>query len=76
MNVIDPRLRKSVAHVDTAQQLWENFKKRYDVPSPPRIHKLKAEIASCKQDKQDVVDFFSKLTPLKYHHASATRQQR
>jgi len=40
------------------------FKKRYDVPNIPRIHKLKAEIASCKQNKQAVVDLFSRLMGL------------
>jgi len=28
------------------------------VPNMPRMHKLETEIASCKQNKQDVVDFF------------------
>jgi len=60
MNVIDSR--KSVAYVDIAQKLWENFKKSYVVPNIYRIHKLKAKITSCKQNKQDAVYFFSRLT--------------
>ena len=51
MNVIDPRIHTCVAYVDTTQHLWENIKKRYDVPNIPRVHKLKAEIASYKQNK-------------------------
>ena len=54
MNVIDPKLHKSVAYVDSAQKLWENIKKRYAVANIPKIHKLKAEIASCKQNSQEV----------------------
>ena len=42
MNVIDPRLRKSVAYGATTKQLWENIKKRYDAPNIPRIPKLKS----------------------------------
>ena len=49
MNVIEPKLHKSVAYVDSAQKLWENIKKRHAVANIPKIHKLKAEIASCKQ---------------------------
>ena len=64
MNVIDPRLHSSLAYVDTAQKLWENIKKRYSVPNVPRIHHLKAEIASCKQGNQELVEFFSKLMSL------------
>ena len=63
MSVIDLRLHKSVSYVDTAQQLWDNIKKRYDVLNIPRVHKLQTEIASCKQNK-DVVDFFARLIGL------------
>ena len=34
------------------------------VPNIPTIHRLKTKIASCKQNKQDVVDFLSKLMGL------------
>jgi len=30
----------------------------------PKIHTLKPEIASCKQNKQDIADFFSRLAGL------------
>ena len=61
MNVMDPRLHKSVVYVETASELWKNIKKQYAVPHTPRIHRLKTEIASCKQNKQYVVNFLSKL---------------
>ena len=64
MNVIEPRLHKSVVYADTTFKLWENIKKWYAVPNIPRIYRLKTEIASCKQNRQDVVDFFSKLMGL------------
>jgi len=63
MNVIDPKLHPSMACVDTAQKMWENIWKRYSIPNIPRIHQLKAAIASCKQG-QEVVDFFSQLMSL------------
>ena len=64
MNVIDPKLHASVAYAHSAYAIWENIRKRYSVPNIPRIHKLKAEIASCKQGNMDVVEFFSKLMSL------------
>ena len=64
MNIIDPKLHKSVAYVNSAQSLWENIRKRYAVANIPKIHTLKAEIASCKQNKQEVVEFFSRLMGL------------
>ena len=50
MNVIEPKLHKSVAYVDSAQKLWKNFKKRYAIANILKIHKLKVEIASYKQN--------------------------
>jgi len=50
MNVIEPKLHKSVAYINSAQKLWKTIKKRYVVPNIPKIHKLKAEIASSKQN--------------------------
>ena len=38
MNVIDPKLHKSVAYVDSAHKLWENIKKRYAVANIPNIN--------------------------------------
>jgi len=61
MNVIDPKLHKSATYVDFAQKLWENIQKPYAIPNLPKIHKLKAEIVSCKPNKQDIADFFSRL---------------
>jgi len=64
MNVIEPKLHISVAYVDSAQNLWKNIKKRYVVANIQKIHRLKAEIASCKQGRQEVIEFFSKLMGL------------
>jgi len=64
LNVLDPKLHASIAYVDSAHITWENIHKQYLVPNAPRIHQLKAEIASSKQGNMDVVDFFSKLMGL------------
>jgi len=64
MNAIDPKLHASVAYANFAHEMWENIRKRYLVPNRPRIHKLKAEIASCKQGSVEVVEFLSKLISL------------
>ena len=61
MNVIEPRLHKGVAYVDSAQKLWENIKKGYPVANVPKIHKLKVEIASHQQNGHQVIEFFPSL---------------
>ena len=64
INLINPKLHKSVAYVDFTQKLWENIQKRYAVPKIPKIDKLKVEIALCKQDKEAVVQFFPRCRGL------------
>ena len=39
INVIDRRLHKSAANIDSAEELWENIQKRYAVPNIPKIHR-------------------------------------
>jgi len=64
LNVIDPKLRTSVAYADTAKTMWETLKKRYAIASAPKIHQLKANIANCKQGGLSIVEFYSKITDL------------
>ena len=60
MIVIDLKLHASFAYVKSTQALWENIHKRYSMLNVPKIHQLKAQIASCKQNNQEVVKFFNK----------------
>ena len=64
LNVIDPKLRTSVAYVDTAALMWTHLKKRYSVSNAPKIHQLKTKLAESKQGGSEVVEFFSKLMGL------------
>ena len=64
LNVIDPKLRTSVAYVDTAPLMWTHLKKRYLVSNAPKIHQFKTKLAECKQGGSEVVEFFSKLMGL------------
>jgi len=60
LNVIEPRRHASTDYADLAPAIWESIQKRYSVPNMPKVHQLKAKIASCKQGNLKVVDFFNK----------------
>ena len=64
LNVVDPKLRMSIAYSDTAKTMWDDMKKRYAMANTPKIHQLKANIADCKQGDLNVGDFYSKLMNL------------
>jgi len=48
VNVIEPKLRMSVAYSDRAKLMWEDMKKRYALANTPKIHQFKAHISNCK----------------------------
>ena len=64
LNVIDPKLRMTVAYCDTAKGMWDDLRKRYGMANTPKIHQLKTDIANCKQGDMEIGEFYSKLVNL------------
>ena len=64
LNVVERKLRPSIAYAETAKTMWEDLKKRYGVASAPKIYQLKASISECRQGAISVVEFYSKLRGL------------
>jgi len=64
LNVIELKLRSSIAYVGAAKLMWSNLRRRYAVASAPKIHQLKASLAYCKQGGMNVVEFYSKVMSL------------
>ena len=46
---LDPKHHASIADANLTEAIWENIQKRYAVPNVHKIHRLEAEITSCKQ---------------------------
>ena len=61
---IEPKVKSTVTYITDAHQLWENLKQRFSVGNTVRVHQIKAQLASCKQDDQSVLDYFGKLSTL------------
>ena len=59
---ISPVLRSTVPFSPDACMMWSELKKRFSVGSAVRVHQLKAELASCKQDGSSVMDYFGRLS--------------
>jgi len=64
LNVINPKLKMTIAYCDTAKSMWDDLRKRYGMANAPKIHQLKANIEHCKQRDMDVGEFYSKLINL------------
>ncbi|XP_018479287.1 uncharacterized protein LOC108850218 [Raphanus sativus] len=61
---IEPRVRSTVTLVQDSHKLWENLRKRFSVGNKVRVHHLKEQLASCRQDGQPVIEFFGRLSKL------------
>lgn len=61
---IEPKVRSTVTYITDAYQLWEDLKQRFSVGNTVRVHQIKAQLASCRQDGQSILDYFGKLSTL------------
>jgi len=61
LNVIDLKIRPSIAYANRAKVMWDDLKKRYGVSHIPKIHDLKSKVANCKQGSMSMVEYYAKL---------------
>ena len=62
LNIIDPKLRSTVAYTHITKTMWDDIKKRYNSSDMPKKHSLKTKIANCKQGEgMSAVDYYFKL---------------
>jgi len=59
-NVIDSKLRISIAYSDIAKITWDDMKKHYTLANTKKIHQLIANISNCNQSDLHVDVFYSK----------------
>ncbi|XP_074293847.1 uncharacterized protein LOC141621022 [Silene latifolia] len=60
-NVIDPKLHASIAFIAPIAEIWAELKDRYSAGNAPRIHQLKGELNECKQGRESVVEYYTRL---------------
>ncbi|XP_074297331.1 uncharacterized protein LOC141628041 [Silene latifolia] len=60
-NVIDPKLHASISFNQPIQDVWEELRGRYSVGNAPRVHQLKGDLSECKQGKDTIVEYYTRL---------------
>ncbi|XP_074304679.1 uncharacterized protein LOC141639456 [Silene latifolia] len=60
-NVIDPKLHPSITFTQPINEIWEELRGRYSAGNAPRVHQLKGELNECKQGKETVVEYYTRL---------------
>lgn len=61
---IDPKVKSSVSLISEANQLWSELKQHFSVGNKVRIHQIKAQLASCRQDGQSVFEYYGRSCTL------------
>ncbi|CAA7057773.1 unnamed protein product [Microthlaspi erraticum] len=61
---IEPKVRSTVSYITDAHLLWTELKERFSVGNKVRIHQIKSQLASCKQDGQTVLEYYGRLAML------------
>lgn len=59
---ISPRIRSTVTSTSDAHKLWEDLLQRYSIGNAVCAHRIRAELAACKQDGMKVMNYFGKLS--------------
>lgn len=60
-NVIDPKLHLSITFSQPIEEVWEELRGRYSAGNAPRVHQLKNELNECKQGRDSVVEYYTRL---------------
>ncbi|XP_019092362.1 PREDICTED: uncharacterized protein LOC109129162 [Camelina sativa] len=63
-SLIEAKVKSTVSFVSNAHQLWEDLKQRFSVGNEVCVHQIKAQLASCRQDGQSVLEYYGKLCKL------------
>ncbi|CAA7031059.1 unnamed protein product [Microthlaspi erraticum] len=61
---IDSELLTNISHRDVARDLWEHIRKQFSVSSGPKNQKMKADLATCKQEGTTVEAYYGKLNKI------------
>ncbi|XP_010468406.1 PREDICTED: uncharacterized protein LOC104748465 [Camelina sativa] len=73
--LIEPKVKSTVTFISDANLLWDELRQRFSVSNNVHVHQIKAQLASCRQEGQAVIDYYGKLCnlwdELKNYQASA-----
>lgn len=61
---IAPKVKSTVTFIYDAHLLWNELRQRFSVSNNVRVHQIKAQLASCRQDGQPVIDYYGSLCNL------------
>ncbi|ESQ51228.1 hypothetical protein EUTSA_v10017677mg, partial [Eutrema salsugineum] len=58
---VEPKLHSSISLVENALDMWSSIKGRYGIGDGIKEHQLHADLTACKQDIDNIEDYFARL---------------
>ncbi|XP_020254024.1 uncharacterized protein LOC109831094 [Asparagus officinalis] len=60
-NSIERSIQSSIAYEETTKAIWQDLRDRFSIWNAPRIHELKGQIASTRQNRITVMTYYTRL---------------
>lgn len=61
---IEPKVQSTATYISDAHLLLTELKDRFSVGNKIRIHQIKSQLASCRQDGQTILEYYGRLCSL------------
>ncbi|KAG7552476.1 Reverse transcriptase RNA-dependent DNA polymerase [Arabidopsis thaliana x Arabidopsis arenosa] len=61
---IESKVKSTVTFISDAHLLWDELRQRFSVSNNVWVHQIKAQLASCRQDGNTVIDYYGRLCNL------------
>ncbi|KAG7599315.1 Ribonuclease H-like superfamily [Arabidopsis suecica] len=61
---IEPKVKLFVTFLSDAHLLWVDLKQRFSVGNKVQVHQIKAQLASCRQYGQAVIEYYGRLSSM------------
>ncbi|XP_074299636.1 uncharacterized protein LOC141630781 [Silene latifolia] len=58
---IEEKLHASITFSGSVKEIWDKLRDRYTARNAPRVHELKGELSECKQRRESVVEYYTRL---------------
>ncbi|KMT10588.1 hypothetical protein BVRB_5g117090 [Beta vulgaris subsp. vulgaris] len=58
---IEDKLHPSITFSGSVKEIWDELRERYAAGNAPRVHQLKGELSECKQGRESVVEYYTRL---------------
>ncbi|KAL9227909.1 hypothetical protein vseg_003545 [Gypsophila vaccaria] len=58
---IEDKLHASITFSGSVKEIWDELRERYAAGNAPRVHQLKGELNECKQGRESVVEYYTRL---------------